>query len=732
MKKVLFLFLLAAIFMPVQVQAASLLFEHRERTYLSRDVVFEQSRQITSAGFRDVHILTVPLNDPYITIAPVESQRELGRRETAYNLLSQAGAIAGTNGDFFGMGGTHNLAFGPVVANGQLMSITESYNLDGDEFATFFLDVNNIPMIRYVRPRIWFTVGGMELMRVMSINKVPSIHRPIIINRNGMAHTAQLSERFADLRKVVVDNGIITGISAHPSTVPVNGFIVVMTEEHFNHYRPDHWIGMPAWYDVIEPNLSTVQAAIGGGGIILRHGHTVHDAGTVVGGRQPRTALGFTVDWQHLVLMVVDGRGHSIGATHEEMAELLRSRGVTYAMHLDGGGSSTMVAQAGGRGTPLQVVNRVSDGAQRAIINALGVFDHSVPGALHQLVMLPYNRYIPRGSAVTFQAYGMDLYRHRLGINLEQVIFSAYTIEADGQRIPASGEWQASTFIPDRPGQLYVRAQYGEITASKIYLVQDIVALRFTIESIITSQDIAVPFGVTGITAAGTSSPISPERGGAHFTVTPPELGVVMDHVFMPNEPGRGHITAAMGSVYVHIPVIVTAPGEVIDPLYFANQLPAAPAFADPIRAQMTPVMPGYAFDFTVSLPGGGNFAYSARQEGPAAVVQMTAANGSIFNADRAQWGRFLHDINLMSPSFVIVRMDINPLRMSNSVEAELFHQALVTQQELGRTVFVLSNVEQSSTFTMRDGIRYIDLGNAGTESTVWFRAIDRQIWYDF
>ena len=143
-------------------------------------------------------------------------------------------------------------------------------------------------------------------------------------------------------------------------------------------------------------------------------------------------------------------------------------------------------------------------------------------------------------------------------------------------------------------------------------------------------------------------------------------------------------------------------------------------------------MVPGDALTFSASLPGEGNLAYSARQEGPAAILQMTAYEGGIFAADRAQWGRFLPDIDQISPHLVIIRMDVNPLRTLSRDEFELFHQALRTQQEMGRTVFVISNAEADQTFALRDGIRYIDLGNAGEDSAMQFRVSDRQIWYDF
>jgi hypothetical protein len=60
--------------------------------------------------------------------------------------------------------------------------------------------------------------------------------------------------------------------------------------------------------------------------------------------RAPRTALGLDEE-DRWVLVVVDGRTdpvHSVGATLEELARLMRHLGCRKALNLDGGGSSTM------------------------------------------------------------------------------------------------------------------------------------------------------------------------------------------------------------------------------------------------------------------------------------------------------------------------------------------------------------------------------------------------------
>ncbi|MFD2371427.1 phosphodiester glycosidase family protein [Brevibacillus sp. GCM10020057] len=61
-------------------------------------------------------------------------------------------------------------------------------------------------------------------------------------------------------------------------------------------------------------------------------------------GIQPRTAIGQKADGT-ILFVVIDGRqpGHSIGASMNDLAELLEERGVVNAMAMDGGSSSMML-----------------------------------------------------------------------------------------------------------------------------------------------------------------------------------------------------------------------------------------------------------------------------------------------------------------------------------------------------------------------------------------------------
>jgi exopolysaccharide biosynthesis protein len=89
----------------------------------------------------------------------------------------------------------------------------------------------------------------------------------------------------------------------------------------------------------------------------------------------PRTAAGLTTGNRKLILMTVDGRqtGVSEGVTLVELARYMANYGATNAINLDGGGSSTMVANYyDDRGGGV-LVNKPS-GAERLVGTNLGVF----------------------------------------------------------------------------------------------------------------------------------------------------------------------------------------------------------------------------------------------------------------------------------------------------------------------------------------------------------------------
>jgi exopolysaccharide biosynthesis protein len=133
-------------------------------------------------------------------------------------------------------------------------------------------------------------------------------------------------------------------------------------------------IGWTAAFDSLPGNITEM---IGGYPMLLVDGQDVHNQETGLRSpfaerRHPRAAIGLdAVGLIHIV--AVDGRqaGYSEGMSLPELSQYLRAHGITNAMNLDGGGSTTLVVAD-------QVVNRVSDSAgERAVANALVILGNT-------------------------------------------------------------------------------------------------------------------------------------------------------------------------------------------------------------------------------------------------------------------------------------------------------------------------------------------------------------------
>lgn len=121
-----------------------------------------------------------------------------------------------------------------------------------------------------------------------------------------------------------------------------------------------------------DPYWGSMTEAVQGGPFLLRKGQIVIEdeslSDSVVNRRHPRTVLGLTAKGQWF-FFVGDGRSavHSLGFTLRETAEILKKEGVSYALNLDGGGSSSIMAGS-------RILNVLSDGRERPVSYGVGAF----------------------------------------------------------------------------------------------------------------------------------------------------------------------------------------------------------------------------------------------------------------------------------------------------------------------------------------------------------------------
>ena len=544
-------FALSSIWMggAMPVRAAETYYEEKESVSLGGGVTYETRKMVTSGGLLDVYILRVPLTDPNIQLTPVFSEKELNLREGTTALVNGAdNAVAGVNGDFFTSQGKYGMPVGLTADEDGRISGSTFTNAEKRTYATFILDENNAPMIEYIRTYTTFNHGGVVDMPIAYYNQLINFSNPVYIDSNVMTDTAQLDAREPNLMKLVIEDGTLTRIVPKGETVrvPENGFLIVLTEKSYEFYKATIAEGQTAQMTIqTSIDIDRINMAISGAGKILVDGKMVSD-GHIATGRHPRTAIGVTQDGKQAILMVVDGRTHSIGATHAEMADLLLREGAYNAMHLDGGGSSTMVVQEPDE-AKASVVNRLSDGSERAVANALAVLNEGPVGEATSLVIKPAMDAVLKSHPMKIEVYGLDAYAHRINIPIENVQFI----------VPEGATVQNGMFTAQNGGVFNVQASYNGMTAQAAIRSTSLATLKYTGAALSLAAGAQQALSFTGTSRDGFA--VAVNAAHVQYTVNPAALGVVENGVFRATGVGSGWVQCTVDGVTTYIPVRMNA-----------------------------------------------------------------------------------------------------------------------------------------------------------------------------
>ena len=708
LKKVfgLFFSLALTVVFTQSVFAADVLFESRRVTELSRGVLYVDSRMMTSNGMLDVHAIIVDVTQPYVTLAPVINRFSLGRKDTTQNILRNAGAIAGINADFFGLAGEYSVHFGPMAREGELIALNPGTNAPGaaEFFGTFLLDIYGNAFFRYLRGEAWLYINNLRAVRLYAYNTLgPNIWGPVAVDRHAMSNTSPLHDRFDDLMTVIVEDGRIGGLFTPGNSVdtPENGFLIVMPNHFFNRVSHLMSFGNEArlHFDTdLRVDFSRIEAAVGGGAIIMANGFEIdYGQGVFPGGRHPRSAVGVMTDGR-IIMMAVDGRTHSIGVGRTELVSILQRFGVTDALSLDGGGSTTLVTSQ--RGHNHEVANTVSDGAPRRVVNALGVFDNSPFGEPAVLSIRPIADRavvnVPLGIEIRFEdVFGNWIYIERTGE-------PSFVID------PTAGFWLDGQYVPLRAGTHVIQAQYGNFWGTLTINAYELGEIRSAVPAVSLEIGNRTSLSFVGTSICGRQVLI-PYLAG--LTVTPPHLGHFEGSQFVATGAGSGHITAQAGMVVTFIPVSVGGTP-------FPANVPESTVFRDRLWAN-----PGFT-----GFPGGGSYEFQIPRRGSNASYGLFSWSDFVVvnlpSSDRTipveYWARFPHDIRAAGAQNVVVLLEESPSGFAQYMEGELLHRAMVELTESGMRVFVVSATAGVMTSDVRDNVRYINFTQGTSAIRFW------------
>ncbi len=369
------------------------------------------------SGNQVVNIVDVLASDPSLTFeASLSDGEAVGRQTVSQQARSQSAdghrVITAINGDVWGgySSSSQDAPNGIHVHAGELM-------IAGD-FArpSFAIDANGRPLVGTVRVELSATgFDGMEILvdRLNQLRKAGEI--AAYTYRFGPSTPREAS-------------GVEAVLGGLPGPLPTSGTVVGTVLE----IRPAGSqplvpgqlvlngadttfvnrlvVGEQVTFSIsITPGWEGVRELVSGRETIVRDGQAyVSPRPAIANQLHPRSAIGTTANGD-VVIATVDGRdtGTSTGVDLEELAQLMIARGAVQAINLDGGGSTTLALRRPGD-VEVTVVNKPSDGRERAVSNAILLVSSTPTGPPASLLISPTDAQLYQGESVLLAAKAVD------------------------------------------------------------------------------------------------------------------------------------------------------------------------------------------------------------------------------------------------------------------------------------------------------------------------------------
>ena len=528
---------------------AQTLYEQVSTSTIVKGVTYDNKYRLTDAGWLDLHIITIDLNNSNISVEPLLSEKDTGLRERVSQLLTTNGAVAGVNSAYFGMTGNYSAAFAPQIAEGEILSMDADKNLNGNQFGTYFTDSSGKAYFEYFKTNLDFYVEGQSYFEVAGMNTITEMIYPVYIDRNAMETTSQIDSRFKDITKIVVEGNRIIKVSAKGEvvTIPHDGYVIALSSRFADVFGKNFSVGQLAEFKISTIfDVDRIETAISGGGIILKNGAKPASYGEMASGRHPRTLLGVSADGSTMKLIVAEGQRTggsttSIGLTVDEAIDLLKSEGMHNGINLDGGGSSMMALKTSDQNSVANVAD-TAEGSERPVVAAVGVFNNSVIGAMEELVIKSSSQNTWVGGSTTLEVFGYDEHYNKLSVPMSEVKFSA-TAEA--------GSITGNIFNAKKMGEVLISAEYNGFVTNVKLNVSDISSIVADKKEISLAVDQSSVIDAKGLTSDGYTVDLS---GKVSYSSN---IGTMNGNTFVADKEGTGYIKCTYNGLETYIKVVV-------------------------------------------------------------------------------------------------------------------------------------------------------------------------------
>lgn len=278
----------------------------------------------------------------------------------------------------------------------------------------------------------------------------------------------------------------------------------------------------------------------------------------------PRTALGIKEDGQ-VILYTIDGRskGHSLGASMTQVAKRLKELGCVDAVLFDGGGSTTF-GTTGAMDGVFTLDNVPSDGAQRAVTNALFFVSNLKPtGVAGSLYVTPHDGVLLSGARVELSASAIDT-----GFYPMYALGGGVSYTAQG---PGTVEGSILTAGAEKGEVVVTASAGGDVTGEALFTViptPDAIALKNQSTGKAVTSLTLEPWEKVDLTAAATWYKLPLQSQDDCFTwACDPSLGIIDSYGYFSagSKGGSGAITVSAGDKTVSIPVTIPARAHLLE-----------------------------------------------------------------------------------------------------------------------------------------------------------------------
>lgn len=289
-----------------------------------------------------INVIEVNSNlNPDLILTPALASDTLGKKSTITSIAKKNNSIVAINGTFFKP--STGVPLGTLMIN-KKMYTGPIYNRVAMGIFSDRYDMARIQLNATLK-------ANGKTIKVDNINQPRMLSTYVIVYTPEWGKTAPASPKYG--KQIAVKDDKIIEVSTSALTIPEGGYVVVGPAQQLNQISEKNGVGEIGIFankvklEVLTiPDWNDVNHIISGGPYLVRDGGVYVDITEQklgsIGGRNPRTAVGYTPD-NNLVIVTVDGReSTSVGMTLFELANFMKSIGCYNAMNLDGGGSTVL------------------------------------------------------------------------------------------------------------------------------------------------------------------------------------------------------------------------------------------------------------------------------------------------------------------------------------------------------------------------------------------------------